>query len=194
MKTDNKIKTMTIAGLLCAIGIIIPMFAPKVVIEPASFTLASHVPVFIAMFISPLVAISVSLLTSLGFLISGTPLVVVLRALTHVLFASIGAYLLKKNNNILLSIKSAGFFSFIVAIIHATAEVAIVTFYYWGGSMVAYEEKGYLISVLGLVGLGTVIHSMVDFGIAVIVWRPLQHIISIPANAKIRTKAVNSRN
>lgn len=193
MKTENKIKIMTIAGLLCAIGIIIPMFAPKIVLEPASFTLASHVSVFIAMFISPLVAISVSLLTSLGFLISGTPLVVVLRALTHVLFASLGAYLLKKNNNILLSLKSASIFSFIIAVIHAAAEVAIVTFYYWGGSMGAYEEKGYLISVLGLVGLGTLIHSMVDFGIAVIVWKPLQHIISIPANAKIRTKAANTR-
>lgn len=193
MKTDYKIKTMTIAGLLCAIGIIIPMFAPKIVIEPASFTLASHVPVIIAMFISPTVAISVSLLTSLGFLISGFPIVIVLRALTHLLFASIGAFMIKKNNNILLSPKSAVIYSFIIAIIHAIAEVAVVTFYYWGGSMAAYEEKGYLVSVLGLVGLGTIIHSMVDFGIAVVVWKPLQQIISIPANARIRTRSSASR-
>lgn len=192
MKTDNKVKTMTIAGMLCAIGIIIPMFAPKIVIEPASFTLASHVPVFIAMFISPSVAISVSLLTSLGFFISGFPLVVVLRALTHLLFASIGAFMLKKNNNILLSPKSAGIYSFIIAVIHAAAEVAVVTFYYWGGTMVAYEEKGYLVSVLGQVGLGTIIHSMIDFAIAVVVWKPLQQIITIPANARIR-RSSNSR-
>jgi niacin transporter len=58
MNNNNKVKTMTIAALLSAIGIIIPMFSPiKLVIEPASFTFASHVPIFIAMFISPVVAI-----------------------------------------------------------------------------------------------------------------------------------------
>jgi niacin transporter len=101
--------------------------------------------------------------------------------------------MIKKNNNILLSPKSAVIYSFIIAIIHAIAEVAVVTFYYWGGSMAAYEEKGYLVSVLGLVGLGTIIHSMVDFGIAVVVWKPLQQIISIPANARIRTRSSASR-
>lgn len=190
---EIKIKTMTLAGLLCAIGIIIPIFAPKIVLEPASFTLASHVPVFIAMFISPSVSISVALLTSLGFLVSGTPIIIVLRALTHVIFAALGSYMLKKNNNILLSAKSAGMFSFLIALLHAAAEVVVVTYYYWGGSMTAYEEKGYLVSVLGLVGLGTIIHSMIDFGIAVIIWNPLQKIITIPANAKVKTRAANSR-
>lgn len=100
--------------------------------------------------------------------------------------------MLKKNNNILLSPKSAGIYSFIIAVIHAAAEVAVVTFYYWGGTMVAYEEKGYLVSVLGQVGLGTIIHSMIDFAIAVVVWKPLQQIITIPANARIR-RSSNSR-
>jgi niacin transporter len=59
--------------------------------------------------------------------------------------------------------------------------------------MTAYEEKGYLFSVLGLVGLGSIIHSMIDFGIAVIIWKPLQRIITIPANAKVKVRAANSR-
>jgi len=101
--------------------------------------------------------------------------------------------MLKKNNNILLSTKSASIYSFVIALIHAVAEVVVVTFYYWGGTMTTYEEKGYLVSVLGLVGLGTIIHSMVDFGIAVVVWKPLQQIISIPANARIRTKSTSTR-
>ena len=42
MKRDTKLQTMVVAALLCAIGIVIPMFAPKIVLEPASFTLASH--------------------------------------------------------------------------------------------------------------------------------------------------------
>ena len=49
----NNILKVVMAGLLCAVGIIIPMFSPlKIVIPPASFTVASHVAVFIAMFIS----------------------------------------------------------------------------------------------------------------------------------------------
>lgn len=190
MNTQTKIKTMTIAALLCAIGIIIPMVMPRISMEPASFTLASHVPVFIAMFISPLVSIFVALLTTFGFLISGTPIVIVLRALTHFIFALTGALILKRNNDILLSFKSSLLFSVVVSLIHAVAEVVVVTIFYWGGTLANYEEKGYLISVIGLVGIGTFIHSIIDFSLAVYVWKPLQHIITIPANAKVRTRQV----
>lgn len=188
-KISEKVLTMTVAGLLCAIGIMIPMFAPSIRIEPASFTLASHVAVFIAMFISPVVGISVALITSLGFFIAGFPLVVVLRALTHVIFVTLGAFILKKNNNILLSAKSTIFFALLISIVHAVCEVTIVSLYYFGNGMSnAFYEKGYLISVIGLVGIGTVIHSLIDFSIAVFVWKPLQHVIMIPANAKVRVK------
>lgn len=71
MKT-NSVKRLTISALLIAMGIIIPMVMPRITIGPASFTLASHVPVFIAMFISPVVAIAVSLGTGFGFLIRNT--------------------------------------------------------------------------------------------------------------------------
>lgn len=185
----NKVKSMVIAALLCTIGIIIPMFAPKIVLEPASYTLASHVPIFIAMFISPPIAVAVGLITSFGFFIAGFPLVVVLRALTHLIFAAFGAFLLKKNNNILLSMKSMVPFAILISVIHAIAEVIVVSYYYWGSGMTsAYYEKGYLLTVIGLVGVGTVIHSLIDFSIAVFVWKPLQHVISIPANARVRVK------
>ena len=70
MKT-NSVKRLTISALLIAMGIIIPMVMPRITIGPASFTLASHVPVFIAMFISPVVAIAVSLGTGFGFFFAG---------------------------------------------------------------------------------------------------------------------------
>lgn len=189
MKQQNKVLLMTISALLCAIGIIIPMFAPKIILEPASFTLASHVPVFIAMFISPVVALSVALLTGFGFMFAGFPLIVVLRALTHVIFAVIGAYILKKNSNIFSSSTSAIPFGLFISLIHAVCEVAVVTFFYWGGNVSElYLQKGYLISVIGLVGLGTLIHSMVDLSIATLVWKPLQNVISIPASVRIARK------
>lgn len=43
-------RTLTITALLMALAIMIPIVMPlKVVIPPASYTLASHVPIFLAM-------------------------------------------------------------------------------------------------------------------------------------------------
>ena len=181
INSSTKVKTMTVAALLSALGIVIPMFAPRIYIEPMSFTLASHVAIFIAMFISPLVAISVSLVTSLGFFISGLPLVVVIRALTHLIFVTIGAFLLKRNNNILSSFKTSVPFALFISLIHAAAEVIAVSLYYFGEGQVISPYVLFM-----LVGVGTVVHSMIDFSIAGFVWVPLQHVLTIPANAKVR--------
>jgi niacin transporter len=43
-----------------------------------------------------------------------------------------------------------------------------------------------MVVVIGLVGVGTIVHSTVDFIIAAVIWVPLQKVISIPANAKIK--------
>ncbi len=185
----NEVQTMSISALLCAIGIIIPMFAPKILIPPASYTLASHVPVFIAMFISPVVAIFVALITGFGFLFAGFPLVIVLRALTHVIFAGIGAYFLKKNKNLLQKQNSSIVFAFIISLVHAICEVIVVTIFYWGNNVTdIYYQKGYLVTVVGLVGVGTLIHSMIDFGIAIMVWKPIQRIVTIPVSVRLKTK------
>ena len=49
MNTRTQTKHITIAALLIAIGILIPMISPlKIILEPASFTLASHVATMIA--------------------------------------------------------------------------------------------------------------------------------------------------
>ena len=45
----HSVRHLTIAALLIGMGIVIPMVMPKIVIGPASFTLASHVPLFVAM-------------------------------------------------------------------------------------------------------------------------------------------------
>lgn len=188
---QNKVKIMTISALLSALGIIIPLTFPSIRLEPASFTLASHVPIFIAMFISPSTAAFVAIVTTIGFFIS-FPTVVALRALTHLIFSLTGAFILKKNNYLFASFKNTALFAFTISLIHGIAEVAVVTwFYYISGTAVlsdTYYEKGYFISVFVLVGIGTLIHSMVDFSIAYFVWKPLQQIISIPANARIKIK------
>lgn len=188
MRRENRLQTTVIAALLCAVGIVIPVFCPKIVIGPASFTLASHVPIFIAMFISPPVAVIVCLGTTLGFFFSGLPLVVTLRALTHVIFATAGAFLLKKKPELLNTAAGSVGFGLLMAAVHETCEVLVVTFFFFGGQMAKdYYSNGYVLSVLLLVGLGGVVHSMIDYGISIAVWRPVSHVVRIPVSVKMRS-------
>jgi len=162
------------SALLCGIGIVIPMFSPiRIVLEPASYTLGSHVAIFVAMLISPLVAVAVALGTTLGFFLGGFPIVVVLRAASHVIFALVGALILSHRPDVVgHSLLRTGIFSFGIAIIHAVAEVSVVAaFYFSGGVSAAHYAQGFITSVLLLVGFGTIVHSMLDLGIALIVWR-----------------------
>ena len=54
MNTRKKTQFMTMTALLTAIAILIPIVMPfKIVIPPASYTLGSHIAIFIAMFLSP---------------------------------------------------------------------------------------------------------------------------------------------
>ena len=92
MKSKN-INQLVLAGVLCGIGIVVPMLMPKIVIGPMSFTLASHVAIFIAMFISPKLAAVVCLGTTLGFFMT-TPVIIALRAASHICFALLGAVLI----------------------------------------------------------------------------------------------------
>ena len=68
-------------------------------------------------------------------------------------------------------------FSFIVSLIHGVCEVIVVLPFYFLNLMTsAYYDKGLFVSVILLVGVGTVVHSMVDFYIAYAVWRPIRKI------------------
>lgn len=171
----ERVQKLTISALLVAIGILIPIISPvKIILEPASFTLGSHVAIFIALFISPMMAVSVALGTTVGFLISGFPLVISLRALTHVLFAGVGAYWLQKDPGLMNSPIKTQLYSLMIGILHAVAEVLVIALFYFGGTMTEADySQGFLRSVFLMVGVGTVIHSMVDFSLAHIVWKAL---------------------
>ncbi len=177
---NNKINRITQAGLLCALAIVIPMFMPKFVMEPASFTLASHVPIFIAIFISPTVAISVALGSTAGFFFAGFPLTIVARAFSHIVFVLISSYYLRKNNSVLQKQSGKITFGITVSIIHGAMEVlAILPFYLLGGMSETYYNSGFFNSVFLLVGVGTVIHSMVDYFIAIAVTMPISRQLGI---------------
>lgn len=187
MKT-NSVKRLTISALLIAMGIIIPMVMPRITIGPASFTLASHVPVFIAMFISPVVAITVSLGTGFGFFLSATP-IIALRALSHLIFAVIGAVILQKHPEILIN-KEGKFtllngklqlFNVGIGVIHSAAELVVVSVFYTMGNLPGtYYTAGFMYSIFLLMGVGGLIHSLVDFSIAYFLASTLSKHVDIP--------------
>ena len=187
MKT-NSVKRLTISALLIAMGIIIPMVMPRITIGPASFTLASHVPVFIAMFISPVVAIAVSLGTGFGFFLSATP-IIALRALSHLIFAVIGAVILQKHPEILIN-KEGKFtllngklqlFNVGIGVIHSAAELVVVSVFYTMGNLPGtYYTAGFRYSIFLLMGVGGLIHSLVDFSIAYFLASTLSKHVDIP--------------
>ena len=187
MKT-NSVKRLTISALLIAMGIIIPMVMPRINIGPASFTLASHVPVFIAMFISPVVAIAVSLGTGFGFFLSATP-IIALRALSHLIFAVIGAVILQKHPEILIN-KEGKFtllngklqlFNVGIGVIHSAAELVVVSVFYTMGNLPGtYYTAGFMYSIFLLMGVGGLIHSLVDFSIAYFLASTLSKHVDIP--------------
>jgi len=166
---------LAMAGLLIAIGIIIPMYSPaRVILEPASFTLASHTAIFIAIFISPKVAIAVAAGTTIGFFLGGFPLIIVFRAATHIIFAFVGASYLCRVHNSLSAVKLR-IFSFWIGIIHAIGEVVVVSIFFFDGNInPAHLEQGFFTSVILLIGVGSVIHSMIDFEIAHMILIPLK--------------------
>lgn len=187
MLSDSRTKSMVVASLLCAIGILIPIISPiKIILEPASFTLASHVALFISMFISPFVSLSVAIGTTVGFFIGGFPIVVVLRALSHVVFAILGAYILKFKPNILSSKYKSFIFGILIAFVHGLCEVLVVTPFYFSDSLTSgYYSNGFVYSIILLVGVGTVIHSMIDYVISVFIWNAVKNAKVIkPSTAK----------
>lgn len=167
----KSIYQLVLAGILCAIGLVVPMVMPKVILGPMSFTLGSHVAIFLAMFISPKVAAAVVLGTTVGFFMT-TPVIIAMRAASHIFFALVGAIIIKRHADILekplanLSLNAG------LALIHGLSEVLVVAPFFSGYMFTpAQLNGGFIMSVVVLVGLGTVVHSFVDCSISVLLWK-----------------------
>ena len=103
---------------------------------------------------------------------SGLPFIITLRALSHLLFGTIGAFYLQKHPETLDSQKKTWIFNFVLALIHAFGEVVVCILFY---TTTAYPANAFYI-LFGLVGFGTIVHSMVDFVIAKFVYQALKKI------------------
>lgn len=166
---------LTLTALLTALAIIIPLVIPiKLIIPPASYTLASHVPIFLAMFLSPLMTFFVIIGSTFGFLVAGYPFVVVLRALSHLGFALLGAFYVKKFPKVLDSSKKMLALNLVLALIHALGEVMVCMVFY---SVTVFPQGNAFYLLFCLVGLGTFIHSIVDFYLAQVIFKGLRRIV-----------------
>ncbi|MDH6365677.1 niacin transporter [Enterococcus sp. PF1-24] len=188
MKTKQSVRHLTITALLTALGIIIPMVMPKIVLGPVSFTLASHVPLFIAMFFSPGMAVTVALGTAFGFFLS-LPIIVALRALSHLVFAVIGALYLQKRPQILsvngqFQLNNLRFqgFNLIIGLIHSALEMLVVSIFFFSGNMSnTYYEQGFFYTIFILMGIGGLVHSLIDYNIAYFIAAMMAKYLDIPA-------------
>ena len=190
MNRNQNVLRLAMAALLVAVGIIIPMFMPfpfKIYIPPMSFTLASHVAIFIGMFLSPVIGFAVAVGTTIGFVFSGFPLDVWLRALSHVVWAVLGALWLKTHPDILYKPLPSTLFCAVVGVVHAALELVVVFALFFGGfsGVVAKFEQSSFLGIFLLVGLGTFIHSSVDYILSLLVWRPIRKLKSIRSIAAV---------
>lgn len=151
----NNVRKLTYTALLTAFAIIIPLYfsAFKVVIGPFTATLASHVPMFVAMFLGPGAAAMVGIGSTLGFMAT-TPAIVAARASTHIIVGIAGALMLRRGMSFK---KVVGFTSPIHAILEG-----LVIIPFMGFTTFCY-----------IVAIGTLIHHFTDGIISYVLMKAL---------------------
>ena len=168
-QSKKHVQMMCITAMLIAIGILVPIISPiKIILEPMSFTLGSHVAIMAAMFVSPMTALGAAIGTTIGFYLYGFTLPVVLRALSHVIWAYGGALYLKKHPDLFKNPWKIILFNLIIGVIHALCEVIIVLPMYGG-----YDASDLFYLLFVLVGIGSLVHSMIDFAISLLAWKAI---------------------
>lgn len=145
------VRELVYGALLTAVAIIIPLYFRgwlQIVIPPFSATLASHVPVMLAMFVSPLVAALVGVGSTYGFFITLPP-VIAARASVHIIFGVLGALLYRRG---LRPWQIIG----LTAPVHALGEaLAVIPF--------GFTLEAAFITV----GIGTLLHHLMDAAISI---------------------------
>jgi len=153
-----KIKNLIMGGLLTALAIILPIFPGsyfRVVIPPFTATLASHVPVMLAMFINPTLAVVTALGSAVGFGFATGNIVVAFRAAMHIFFGFAGAKMVEKGYPVYAII-------LVTMFIHGISEALIVL------------PFGFDLKSAGvIVGVGTMLHHIADSLISLAVYGSL---------------------
>lgn len=160
---QSSLKKLIYSSLLTAFAIIIPIVFGsflKIQIPPFSATLASHVPMFLAMFVGPEAAVIVGVGSFLGFLLTSSA-VVAARALMHAFVGLAGALLIKKGVGFKKVI-------FITMPIHAVLEALVV---------IPFGFTMY--KALVIVGIGTALHHIADGFISIVLIKAIEKALRV---------------
>jgi niacin transporter len=175
---NKKINTrmIVITALLIGFGILIPTaFSFLRVILPPAFTatLTAHVPIFIAMFISPWSAIFTAIGTTVGFLLTGLDPVVTARAGSHIVFAVVGAYMIQKRYGLIPT-------GIVTCILHGLFEALTTYLFLALGWTTPASGSSFLTVAFYTTGIGTLLHHCVDYIIACVVGYALMRAHVLP--------------
>ena len=159
MNAKKKISTQDIvlAAMLTALSMLITFSPFKLPVpQPFSVTLGSHVPTMIAMFINPIVTILTVIGSCVGFAISTSNPVIVVRAGCHLIFSLVGWYMIKKRGmNIFFVIVATSLF-------HAFSEAVSV---YFLTPIIFSDKAGMEYGLAVTAFIGTLFHHYVDTAI-----------------------------
>ncbi|MGU7935399.1 hypothetical protein ACS6X6_11155, partial [Streptococcus suis] len=103
------------------------------------------------------------------FFLAGFPIVIVFRALTHLFFLTVGAVLVKRFP-ILMDSKRFLLVGIGLNLLHGLGEYIVVMVLTSGQQ----TSVTYWITMLGLVGVGSAIHGLLDFSLAYYFWKILK--------------------
>lgn len=154
-------RELVTAALLAALAIVIPLAFGGVLtlsVPPFTATVASHVPVMLAMMVSPFAALMSGLASALGFFLRLGQPVVAARAAVHAVFALAGAFLVRRGwrlGPVLLAVLP----------LHALGEALIVLPFGW-----TLAKAGVVVAI------GTALHHLIDSVLALAVTR----LVSLP--------------
>lgn len=72
-------------------------------------------------------------------------------------------------------------FSLMLGLVHAACEMLVVIPFFIANRMSpGYYSEGFIVSVVLMVGLGTVLHSMVDYYFAILIWKAMKKVVRSP--------------
>jgi len=167
----SRLKNLTISAMLVALSFILPYFVPPVVLPLWTMTLTAHVPIFISIFISPLTAAMTTLGTALAFFLKfPANFEVTLRAASHIVFVLLAIVLLKAGFGKKNIFQTAAF-AIVISVVHALTEMLVIGIYLYLGIITNSNASFYLFVA---VGLGSFVHSLIDFAIAFTIYKTLQ--------------------
>ncbi|MCL2177059.1 MAG: hypothetical protein FWB72_03845 [Firmicutes bacterium] len=186
---NPRTKKITISAVLSSLSFVYIFFMPTIDLGVWSFTPFSHLPLFVAAFISPYTALMTYLAVLLGFIASTPNPLVWLRAGSHIVFVVFLCLYVKYRG--VKTTRDIIFLAISTAILHAVFEIIAVLIGLAVGFTVNTADYHLVLFIVLVLGLGTVGHNTIDFFGARFVLNVTKIEVALEPTTKYRTKEEN---